>query len=129
MNRRPGLLWVVVLVVASLLPWRVALACAHQAGLVQERCCCLQPKAVCPQVKSGVGKCCKTVLAAPSQLADSQADTLPTPDGGKPLAPPPAPIRVTPLRPSSGRSLPSLAPGRDWLQGNETYLHTARLRL
>jgi hypothetical protein len=120
MNRR---LWVVLLVMASLLPWRVALACAHQAGLVQERCCCLQ------HIKTGVGKCCKTVIAAPAQLADSQADTLPSPDGGKPLAPPPTSVSFTPLPTASGRSVRWLVPDRSWLIGNETYLQTARLRL
>lgn len=126
MNRR---LWVVLLIMASLLPWRVALACAHQAGLVQERCCCLQQMGICPHIKTGVGKCCKTVIAAPTQLADSQADTIPAPDGGKPLAPPPTSVSFTPLPRLPGRSIAWLAPDRGWLQGNETYLQTARLRL
>lgn len=126
MNRR---LWVVLLVMASFMPWRVALACVHQAGLVQERCCCREQIAVCPQIKTGVGQCCKTVLAAPSQLADSQADTLPSPDGDKPLAPPPAAIRFTPLPPSSRHDVAWLTPDRGWFAGNETYLQTARLRL
>lgn len=126
MNRR---LWVVLLVMASLFPWRVALACSHQAGLVQERCCCLEQMAICPHIKTGVGKCCKTVIAAPAQVADSQADTLPSPDGGKPLAPPPVSVSFTPLPPVSVRSIAWLALDRGWLKGNETYLQTARLRL
>lgn len=126
MNRR---LWVVLLVTASLLPWRVALACAHQAGLVQERCCCLQQMAICPHIKTGVGKCCKTVIAAPAQLADSQAETIPKPDSGKPLAPLPVSVSFTLLPQASARSIAWVAPDCGWLKGSEIYLQTARLRL
>ncbi|HJO34947.1 MAG TPA: hypothetical protein QF361_01860 [Gammaproteobacteria bacterium] len=126
MNRR---LWIVLLVMASFMPWRIALACAHQTGLMQQRCCCVEQHMACPRIKTGVGACCKAVAAAPSQIADSQNDTLPSADGGKPLSPPPSHPKFDPLVFSSGRSPPRTAPDRSWLAGSETYLQTARLRL
>ncbi|MFA5937752.1 MAG: hypothetical protein WC809_00225 [Sinimarinibacterium sp.] len=126
MNRR---LWVVLLVMASLMSWRVALACAHQAGVVQQRCCCLEQRMACPQIKTGVGECCKAVAATPSQMADGQSDALPSSDGGKLLGPPPSPPKFDPQAFPPSRSLAGVVPDRCWQAGSEIWLHTARLRL
>ncbi|MDD3762956.1 MAG: hypothetical protein VYC42_16045 [Pseudomonadota bacterium] len=120
-------LWVVLLVITSLLPWRAALACVHEAAMLQERCCCQELRARCPHVETGIGPCCTAVLAAPSQLVDADPETPPTPDSGK-VAPPRPAIVLRPLAPYATRAL------EVWLDplavgGGDTYLRTARLRL
>ena len=70
--------WAVLVIMATLLPWRVALACAHDAESMQQRCCCIDVMAPCPHVSSGVGKCCKQVVALRAQVKDAEADSLPT---------------------------------------------------
>lgn len=126
MNRR---LWVVLLIMASLLPWRVALACAHQAGLIQQRCCCVEQHQACPSIKTGVGKCCKTTLAAPSQLADSRLDAVLLADGGKALAPPPFLPSAAADWISAGDTRVWPVISTTWRIGRDIYLRTARLRL
>lgn len=123
MNRR---LWMMLLVVASTMPWRVALACAHEAAVIQTRCCCHELRAVCPHVESGVAPCCQAVVAAPGQVADAQADTLPSPDSG-PLLPSPSAAFLPESR-SLERSAGRVSFYRTG-PGTETYLRTARLRL
>ncbi len=130
MNRRPwSRLWPVLLVLMSAMPWRVALACAHEAVLLQQRCCCLEMRANCPHVETGRGACCTAVVAAPAQIADADADALPPPESDKSVPPPPA---VSAFHAALPR--PEPAPVRytsdsSQLSGSHTYLHTARLRL
>lgn len=127
-NRVRRGVWAVLIVMATLLPWRVALACAHDAASMQQRCCCTDAMAPCPQVSSGVGKCCKHVVALQGQVKDAEADALPPFSGDKTPAPPPlshlAPdwIGHPPPLTALGTSPPGLA-------GTRTYLVTARLRL
>ncbi len=120
--------WAVLIVMATLLPWRVALACAHDAASMQQRCCCTDAMAPCPQVSSGVGKCCKQVVALPAQVKDAQTDALPTFSADKTPAPPPlshlAPDGV--WQPPPVTALVTPASG---FAGTRTYLLTARLRL
>lgn len=121
--------WAVLVILATLLPWRVALACAHDAESMQQRCCCIDVMAPCPHVSSGVGKCCKQVVALRAQVKDAEADTLPTFSGDKPPAPPP---RLSGLAPAGvwhppPLTVPSTPPKR--FAGTRTYLVTARLRL
>ena len=122
-------MWVMLLVAASLLPWTVALACAHQVGLIQQHCCCVGQRGPCPQIVAGVGACCQIVIATPSQLADSQLDVVPPSDGGKSLGPPPSILGAIsdafPARPA----VTWVPHARAWFSGSNTYLQTARLRL
>lgn len=123
MNRR---LWMMLLVIAGTMPWRVALACAHEAAFIQQRCCCLELRAACSHVESGVAPCCQAVVAAPGQVADAQADTLPSPDS-EPLLPSPSAAFLPESR-SLERSAGRISSSRTG-PGTQIYLRTARLRL
>lgn len=120
--------WAVLVIMATLLPWRVALACAHDAESMQQRCCCIDVMAPCPHVSSGVGKCCKQVVALQAQVKDAEADALPNFSGDKPPALLP---RLSGLAPDWVWHPPPLTvPGTPpRFAGTRTYLVTARLRL
>ena len=123
--------WLVLFLAASLLPWRVAFACAHEAQVVHQRCCCKDAVTRCPKIKTGAASCCTIVAVPAQQLADTQV--LPSPDGGKD-GKSPALLPATSGPSTSWAFAPVLArevrptdvPG---LQGSDLYLQTARLRL
>lgn len=125
--------WLVLFLAASLLPWRVAFACAHETQVVHQRCCCKDTVTRCPKIKTGTASCCSIVAVPAQQLADSDSQVLPSADGGKdgklPALPPAtsgpstswafAPILSRHVRPTDVFGL----------QGSDLYLQTARLRL
>lgn len=123
----------VLLILATLLPWRVALACAHEPALIQHRCCCQEAHpGHCPQTPDGIqGPCCNLVFSmAPAQVADEDTPAPPfRPDSKSPpgLAGDAAPCLAAAIPGGIARILQSSRP--DWHSGRGIYLETARLRL
>lgn len=122
--------WLVLFLATSLLPWRVAFACAHEPQVVHQRCCCKDAVTRCPKIEAGEASCCSLVAVPAQQLSDTNSQTLPSRDGGKDGKSPP-PVMPAPLaswvpavllREPHGTDAPAS-------QGSETYLQTARLRL
>lgn len=124
--------WLVLFVAASLLPWRVAFACSHDAQVLHQRCCCKDAVTRCPKIKTGKAGCCTLVAVPTQQLGDPESLAQLSPDtskNGKSPAPPPSlPTLVAPWteQPIARSATISEAP---WLQGSLIYLQTARLRL
>ena len=118
--------YLLLFLVAALLPWKLAVACSQLDCMTDTMCCCADTVVLCPQSACGSVAGCCLATAGPSPTADKSHALLHRSGGDPPVLP-----RLLILAPIS---LPATNGPLDrrrtqLVSSSDIYLRTNRLRL